>query len=142
MIVVAKLRQCAFGVVTIVSNLFAEAVFFTEFFPHNLNNVVCVAVGFGKDQCFGHFEFAFFIESFGKHLRQMLFEGADDGPNLIGVDDFVVELCLGINNGFIQLPPAFFAGELFAVIQILAFPDGAATKGLWDSWRERISPDC
>jgi len=72
----------------------------------------------------------------------MLFEGADDGPNLIGVDDFVVELCLGIINVFIQLPPAFFAGELFAVIHILAFPDGAANKGLWDSWRERISPDC
>ena len=123
MIVIAKLRQRAFGVVTVIGDLFTEAVFFAEFFPHDLNNVVGVAVGFGKYKCFGNFKFALLVYAFREHFRQMLFERANDGPYLVGVDHLVVKLLLGVNNIFIQLRPAFLAGELLAVIHILAFPD-------------------
>jgi hypothetical protein len=49
MVVVAKLCQCAFRIFCVVGYLFAEFVFFAEFFPYDLNSVIGVAVGFSKD---------------------------------------------------------------------------------------------
>ena len=81
-----------FGSSAVIGDLFAEAVFFAEFFPDDLDDVVGVAVGFGKYQGFGHFKFALFIYPVREHFRQMLFEGANDGANLVGIDHLVVKL--------------------------------------------------
>jgi len=123
---VAKLRQNAFGVVAVISYFFAEPVFFAKFFPDDLNDIVGVAVGLGEDERFGHFKFVFFIDAVGKHFRQMLFEGADNRADLVGIDNIVIKLFAGVADVFIQLLPALFARELFAAIHILTFPDIAA----------------
>jgi hypothetical protein len=61
-----------------------------------------VAVGLGEDQGLGNFLTP------RKNLRQLVTEGADDGADLVGVDDVAVELGGGISFVFVLLLPAFF----------------------------------
>ncbi len=49
--------KCSFRIIRhFVSNFFAEIISFGKFFPCNLDNVIGMAVRFGKDQCLGNFK--------------------------------------------------------------------------------------
>ena len=51
-----------------------------------------MAVGFGKDQCFGYFKIPCLIESFFEDGWQIFFKCSDNGADLIGVHHILVQL--------------------------------------------------
>ena len=120
MVVVAELGERTFRIFVVVGDLFAEMVFFAEFLPDDLDDVVGMAVGLGKDEGLGHFKFALFVLSVGKDFGQMLLECANDRANLVGIDHIVIELLLGIDHVLIQLfASVFLRDEFFPVVHIL-----------------------
>ncbi len=106
-----------------VGDFLAEGVAFTEFLAHGLDDVVGVAVGLGEDQRLGHFFAA------GEDGRQVVAEGADDGADLVRVDDVAVELGGGVGGVFVLLFPALFAGQAFALFNLLFGGDDGALLG-------------
>ena len=97
---------------------FAEVVAFAKLFPHNLDDVVRMAVGLGENQGFGNFEFAVFIHAVREHGWKFIFVSTDNIANLAGIDHIPVELGAGIIVIFIQPLPTFSAGELFPFVNI------------------------
>lgn len=103
--------------------LLAEGIAFAELFTDGLDDVVGVAVGLGEDESLGHFLPA------REDFRQLVAESADDGANLVRIDDGTVQLGSGVGFVFILLFPAFLAGELFAALYLLLRLDLAAGLG-------------
>ncbi len=92
-IIVTELSQYRFRVfIGPIGYFFAKAVFFVKLFAYNLNNIVSVAVGFGKNQCFRYFKMTLLIKAVGEHLWQMLFEGSDNQTNLVWIHDVFIQL--------------------------------------------------
>ena len=90
-VVVAELREDGFRVFgRLVGDLLAEVVALAELLADDLDDVVGVAVGLGEDQGLRH------LLAAGEDLRQLVAEGADDGADLVGVDDVAVELRGGV----------------------------------------------
>ena len=113
-VVVAELGQDGFRVFFgLVGDLLAELVALGEFLAHGLDNVVGVAVGLGEDQRFGHFG------AVGKYLRQLVAEGADNGANLVGVDDGMVKFPGGIGKVLVLNLPALAARQALAFFDLL-----------------------
>ena len=82
-----------------------------------------MAVGLGEDEGLGHFFAA------GEDGRQVVAEGADDGADLVRVDDVAVELGGGVGGVFVLLFPAFFAGQALALFDLLLGGDDGALLG-------------
>ncbi len=121
---VPEIGQRRFGVVFgFVSHFFAEGIAFIKLFAHGLNNVVGVAVGFGENQGFRYFLAA------GEDAGPVVFEGADHGADLIGIDHAVIQLFAAVGFVLVLLLPAFFAGELFAFLNLQFGRDFAARLG-------------
>ena len=85
-----------------VGDFLAEGIAFAEFLAHGVDDVVGVAVGLGEDQGLGDFLTA------GEDGRQVVAEGADDGADLVRVDDVAVKLGGGVGGVFVLLLPTFF----------------------------------
>src|SRR5699024_4875467 len=86
-IVVSEIAEYPFRVLGGVGNLFAELVSLAELVPNNLNNIIGVAVGLGKDQGFGDF-----LSPREQYREQVVPEGTNHGADLAGVDDVPVQL--------------------------------------------------
>ena len=130
-VAIAEIRQDGFGffalfddfavfthniVFGFVSDFFAKFVALPELFPHHFDDVVGVAVVFGKNQGFGHFL------TIWEHYGQMVAEGTDNSTDLAWIDNISVELLGGIVFIAILLLPAFAACGAFAVFdQLLGF---------------------
>ena len=120
-VVVAKLGQHRFGVfLGVVGDLFAKGVAFVKFLAHDLNDIIGVAVGLGKNQRLGHFV------PMREDFRQVVFERPDDRANLAGVHHFIIEFFRRIGQVFVQLLPAFASSQFLAFVDEFAFPDGRA----------------
>jgi hypothetical protein len=72
-----------------------------------------VAVGLGENEGLGDFFAA------GEDGRQLVAEGADDGANLVRVDDVAVELGSAVGGVFVLLFPTLLAGQAFALFDLL-----------------------
>ncbi|OPZ25038.1 MAG: hypothetical protein BWZ00_01899 [Bacteroidetes bacterium ADurb.BinA174] len=89
-----------------------------------------MAVGFGKDKCFRHFVFAFFIHSIRKNLcLQSSAKFSDNGSDLANVYHLFIQIVLGVFRIFIFLLPAFFACQLITAVNIPAGFDYIAFFG-------------
>ena len=96
-----------------VSDFFAKFVALPELFPHHFDDVVGVAVVFGKNQGFGHFL------TIWEYHRQLVAERPNNGADLAWIDNIPVELLGGIGLIAILLLPAFTACGAFAVFDQL-----------------------
>ena len=130
-VIVTEIRQDGFGffalfddfavlshniVFGFVRNLFAEFVALPELFAHHFDDVVGVAVVFGKNQGFWHFL------TIRENYRQVVTECPDNGADLAWIDNIPVELFGSIVFIAILLLPAFAACGAFAVFdQLLGF---------------------
>ena len=113
-IVVAERAEYGFRLVCLTGDLFAKLVAFAEFLTHDLDNIIRVAVRFGKNQCLRHFP------AMREQLRkQILFERTDHGADLTGVDHVAVQPGRCIIEIFVHLLPAFGAGQTVAVFDLL-----------------------
>lgn len=126
---VAKLGKDGLWVFLVfIGHLFAEGIALPELLAHDLDDVVGMGVGLGEDEGLGDFVFALLVGAVGEDDGELVAEGADDGENLRGVDDVLVELLGGVGFVFVLLLPALTAGELFALLDV-ALEDGAAVFG-------------
>ena len=127
-VIVAEIRQDGFGLFALfddftvfthnivfgfVRNLFAKFVALPELFTHHFDDVVGVAVVFGKNQGFWHFL------TIRENYRQVVTECPDNGADLAWIDNIPVELFGGIVFIAILLLPAFAACGAFAVFDQL-----------------------
>ncbi len=65
----------------------------------------------------------------GEDFRQLVAEGADDGADLIRINDVAVQLRGGIGFVFVLLFPALLAREFFAFLHLLPGGDLRALPG-------------
>ena len=93
-----------------IGDFFAEFVALSEFFAHHFDDVVGVAVVFGKNQGFGHFL------AVGEDDGQMVAESADNGADLAEVDNVPIQLFGGVGFVGVLLLPAFATGGALAVL--------------------------
>ena len=120
-VVVAELREDGFRVFGgFVGDLLAELVALAELLAHRLDDVVGVAVGLGEDERFRNFGAA------RKYLRPLVPKGADDGANLVRVDDGTVQFLAGIDDGLVLNFPALAARQPLALLDLLMRPGLAA----------------
>ena len=111
---VAKSRQYRFWVFFgFVRYFLAKGIAFSKLFPHNIDNIISMAVVFGKNKSLGNFL------SSGKDFRQLLLKCPYHAPYLAGIDNFPVKLPGSIGQIFVQLFPAFFAGKLLTSVHKL-----------------------
>ena len=83
---VAKRRKSGLGVLFgVISYLFAELVPAPEFFAHDVDDVIRVAICFGKDKRLGYF-----LATREHDRRNLVAELTDDGAYLGRVDDIAV----------------------------------------------------
>ena len=59
----------------------------------------------------------------GNIAGKMFFEGSNYGSDLIGIDDFAIQLGRGIYQIFVEFFPAFLARQLFTLVHKLTYPD-------------------
>ena len=88
-----------------------------------MNNVVGMAVSFGKDQSFGH------LDPAGKDLWQPVTERADHRADLVRVDDIAIQLLGTVNLVLVLGLPALFAGQAFALLDLLPGSKSATLLG-------------
>ena len=119
-VVIPEGTQDGFRIFRSISNLFAELVALTKFLADDLNNIICVAVGFGKDQSLGYF-----LTPGEKGCIESILKRTDNGADLTGVHNVPVKLRGTIVHIFIQLRPSFFPGKAVAVFHHL-LENGAA----------------
>ena len=105
-----------------VSDFFAKFVALPELFPHHFDDVVGVAVVFGKNQGFGYFL------TIWEHYGQMVAERTDNGADLAWIDNISIKLFGSIVFIAILLLPAFTACGAFAVFDQLFSFEFAAIK--------------
>src|SRR6185437_8481872 len=123
-VVVAELRKNRLRVfLGLVCDLLAKIVALPELFTSRLNDVVCVAVGFRKYE-----SLRYFLSS-RKNLGQLVAVGADNGADLVGVDDSTVKLCGGVRLICILSLPPFFAAQALALLDLLARLNRGALYG-------------
>ena len=82
-----------------------------------------MAVGLGEDERFRN------LGAAGKYLRPLVPEGADDGANLVRVDDGTVQFLAGIDDGLVLNFPALAARQALALLDLLVRPELAAALG-------------
>ena len=75
-----------------------------ELLADGLDDVIGMAVGLGEDEGLGHFGAA------REDLGQVVAEGADDGADLVGVDDEAVQLGVGVDFVLVLLLPSVSCG--------------------------------
>ena len=113
-VVIAKLVQHRLGVFgDFVGHFFAELTLFPKLLPHGLDNIVGVAVGFGKDQRLGH------LLPTWKDLPPFIPKGANDGTNLVRVDDRAIELFAAVGFVVVLGLPALSAGQALSPLDLL-----------------------
>ena len=124
-IIVAEVAQDLLRVIGSVGDFLTELVAFAKFLADDLNDVVGMAVGFGKNQRFGHF-----LTPWEKCGEQILPERANDHTDLAGIDNVPVQLGGNIVHILIQLLPALFTGKTVAALDELLHNMGAALRYL------------
>ena len=121
MVVVAELGEDRLRIfVGQIGHLLAEGVSFPELLPDDLDDVVGMAVGLGKDEGLGH------LFSLGEDLRPVFLVGLDDRADLVGIHHLFVQRFGRIGDILVQLLPALLAGELLPDIDVFALPDDGA----------------
>ena len=117
-VVVAELRKDRLWVFSgLIGDLLAEIIPLPEFFPNDLDDVVGVAIGLGKNQRLRRFLAP------GENLGKFLAESADDGADLVRVDDVAVELLRRVGLILILALPALLAGKPLALLHLLLSAD-------------------
>ena len=87
----------------LVGDLFAQVVVATKLLAHDVHNVFSVAVVFCEDERLGHFFTA------REHVREhAVFEGHDEGADLVLGDHVAVQVIGLIGHIFIRSLPAHF----------------------------------
>ncbi len=89
------MRSVSFGLVRLTGNPFYRVITLAKPFTHNLNNIVCVAVCFGKDKRFGTS-----LRLGNKFVNNFFFELRIIVPDLARIDNAPVVLTLRIVNIF------------------------------------------
>ena len=67
-----------------IGDFFAKLIALAKLFSHDMDNIIGVAVIFGKNQRLWH------VFTIGKNHRQTVFKGADNGANLAGIDHVII----------------------------------------------------
>ena len=104
-VVIAERTEDRLRVIRRIGDFTTEVVALTKFLAHNLHNIVCMAVGFGKNQRLGNF-----FSAREQRSKEVLFERADNCANLAGIDNIPVKLRRCIVYIFVHLPPALGSG--------------------------------
>ena len=107
-----------------VGDLLAEVVALAEFLADDRDDVIGVGVVLGEDERFRHLGAV--REDLG---LQLVAEGADDGADLVDGDDIAVELVRGVGEILVERLPAFLAGLLVAVLDLVRLLDDGPFGG-------------
>ena len=120
-IAIAKLSKDGLWVFgRLICDLLAEVIALCEFFPDDLNNVVGVTVGLGKNECLRCFRTS------GEDVGEFIPEGSHDRAYLIGIDDASVELRGRVLLFFVLTFPPPLTSSAFALFDLLIYFDLAA----------------
>ena len=119
-VIVTERAEHALGVLGGIGDLFAELVPFSKLLPHDLDDIVGVAVGLGEDQGLGH------LTATGEQGgKQILLERAYHGTDLTGIDNVPIQLCGHVVQILVHLPPPLLTGGSAAHLDHLFHDMGA-----------------
>ena len=113
-IIVAEGAENSLRTIRLTGDLLAEFIALAKLLPDDLNDIIRMAVGLGKDQRLGHFA------AMREKLReQVVPERSDHGADLAGIHNVPIQLCCGIDQVLVHLLPALGASQAVPVLDLL-----------------------